>query len=78
MSKVKDWIEFWGVKAKKGDIVKFIGEGGSWLQLERAKEHLTVGEIYTIDYVYADIWGVYYYLEEVKNKSFPEDMFERL
>lgn len=79
MSKNKtteDWIKEFGVRVKKGDNVKFIGEYHMEFPLEKALKVLKVGEVYTIDFLFVDMWGVYYHLVEVPNKSFPEDMFE--
>lgn len=73
-----DWKEVWNVRVKGGDTVKFLGEGGFEYQLETALSVLQPSELYTIDRIHADMWGVYYYLVEVPNYSFPEDMFERI
>ncbi len=72
------WQKEWGVRVKKGDTVKFLGEGGFEIQLERALVILKTDDTYTVSGVFADAWGVSFYLEEVENKSFPEDMFEVL
>jgi len=70
------WQAEWGVRVKKGDAVKFLGEGGFEIQLEKALRFLKPDEIYTLSGIYADKWGVSFYLDGVEDKSFPEDMFE--
>lgn len=70
--------KIYGVRANIGDRVKFMGEGGYEIQLERAMQVLTEGEIYIISDLFIDDWGVSFYLEGIPRKSFPEDMFMRL
>lgn len=78
MTNKENYKEKYQVKIKPGDKMRFLGEGGYPFQLERALRHLTPGEIYTVSNVYVDEWGVYLYFEGIPNKSFPEDMFEKV
>lgn len=77
-AQTEEWLEHWKVRTKKGDVVRFLGEGGLEFQLERALRVLKPEEQYTVAGLYADSWGVSYYLEGIPNRTFPEDMFERI
>lgn len=58
-----------------GMAVRFTGEGGYAMQLEKAHELLVPGEVYLVAEVFRDRWGSYIYLDNVQRRSFAISMF---
>lgn len=61
---------------KKGDQIRFTGEGGYDSDKERANKYLTVGEVYTVDIIDIGNWMSDVYLQDFPDVDFNTVMFE--
>jgi hypothetical protein len=62
-------------KPKVGDVVEFLGKNAVEFHLEQSKKVLEIGKRYVVSDIFADMWGIYIYVEGVPRKSFRSEMF---
>ena len=66
------------IYSKDGTKVVFTGRGGYGYQQSEAREHLTVGAIYTVEHTEVHSWSTDVYLYEVPGIRFNSVMFDKV
>lgn len=62
-------------KPRIGDVVEYLGRNAHENLIAFANSHLTVGQRYVVNNIFADQWGIYLYFEGVPGKSYRSEMF---
>lgn len=62
------------VRTRNAEVI-YTAAGGYEFQKQQADKVLKRGERYEVEKVFVDDWGVYFYLKEIPNRSFNQDMF---
>lgn len=68
-------VEYADIASPRGTKVVFAARGGYEFQKEQAKQILTIGETYTIDYTEIGDWSTVFILEEFPEKRFNSCLF---
>ena len=78
MSDLDELTDCMRLNAPRGQIVKFTGIGGSKEEVNDAKEHLSLGETYTVEHVKVGRSYSTVCFKELKARSFNTCMFEEV
>lgn len=63
---------------KQGTKIRYTGTGGWDADKVHANQHLTIGEVYTVDIIDIGSWSSDVYLTEVPDIDFNTVMFEEV
>jgi hypothetical protein len=67
------------IRAPRGTKVKLVHPNAGYdPDVARAKKHLTVGKVYTVNYAITYSWNTDVYLVEIPNVAFNSSMFEEV